>query len=115
MGVRLYPKTEDRRELEILAGVPEGTAARLDEVVLSSGGDMTAKYYKTVHNDPVLDALHCLKLHGYGKFTCPEAVDFDKGETKIPFEMSLLIGANDLPVDNGIQWKILLKEGMYWN
>jgi hypothetical protein len=45
MGVRLYPNTKNVANLEKLAGVPEGTAARFAEL------DTTFKVQKKVIND----------------------------------------------------------------
>jgi hypothetical protein len=114
MGIRLYPQTENVEHLEILAGVPKGTTARLDALAETHGGRMSGGYYTAVHKDPVLNCLHWFQLFGYGKFFCPESVDFDAHSTNDTQQMSDLIKVNELNV-NYAQWAVLCDKGVYWS
>ena len=114
MGIRLYPQTENVEHLEILAGVPKGTTARLDALAVSCGGTMSGGYYKAVHSDPEMNCLHSFQLFGYGKFFCPESVDFDAQSTDDTQQMSDLIKVNELDV-NLAQWSVLCDGGFYWS
>lgn len=82
MGVRIYPNTTDSSILEVLAGVPQGTMARLNQTrekhqqILADARErgedtMEVDYqnWKEINDDPHMAPLDDLRVFGWGKFT----------------------------------------------
>lgn len=82
MGIRLYPRTRDVATLEKLAGVPAGTAARLDEVKArhkevedkldrQAAFDVGYHHWCEINDDPHLGKYDNFLLYGWGKCGWP--------------------------------------------
>ncbi len=63
MAVRLYAKSEDPSVLERLAGVPAGTSACLDAVLVAGQGDAGEA---VIRADRDLQTLDIARLFGFG-------------------------------------------------
>lgn len=89
MGVRLYPNTKNIRNLEILAGVPEGTHAKLkeieDRINVSGAVDFRDSQkrdealYKELYapGNEDINTLHSFLLFGWGRFNLPANVEVE--------------------------------------
>jgi hypothetical protein len=75
MGVRLYPVGVADDVLEILAGVPEGTAARLKALIDLRSTMNDDAWYDKLYEDSDLHCLSSFDVFGWGKLTGP-AFDF---------------------------------------
>jgi len=76
MGVRLYPTFDLASDIvEVLAGVPEGTAARLETFKSLKSTMPEEEWYDKLYEDSDLHALDHFDVFGWGKLTGP-AFDF---------------------------------------
>ena len=76
MGVRLYPAFGMSNDvLEVLAGVPEGTAARLETFKSLKSTMPEEEWHDKLHEDSDLDTFDSFDLFGWGRLTGP-AFDF---------------------------------------
>jgi hypothetical protein len=65
MATRLFPLTSTVALLEKIAGVPAGTAARLDQIeaTIPEG----CPRYDAIQANPDVEAYHSLQLFGFGR------------------------------------------------
>lgn len=123
MGIRLYPNTKNVRNLEILAGVPEGTHAKLkeieDRIDVSGAVDFRDSQkreealYKELYapGNGDINTLHGFLLFGWGRFTVPADV-----EAKDPIGGSFNdeATAKRVLVANGIFADFKVYEGLHY-
>ncbi len=128
MGVRLYPNTRNVRNLETLVGVPEGTAARLEEVekrhaeALAKASreeryELEYEQWKEKNDDPALGDYDHFLTFGWGKFDDPHGVAPDySGSLTDPVKIALLFRANGIGPDlDKLAAFIELTEGVHWS
>jgi hypothetical protein len=75
MGVRLYPVEVSDSVLEVLAGVPEGTAERLKTLETLRPTMSDKDWYDRLYANSDLHTLDSFKTFGWGKLT-DSAYDF---------------------------------------
>lgn len=118
MGVRLYPNTKNVASLEVLAGVPAGTAARLEEMEARHKKELAAnpdnhydlgyKHYCERHNDPHIGTYSDFLIFGWGKFRpIPETPGYAGS-------LSNVTAIEELFYINGIEADPMLCEGVHW-
>lgn len=115
MGVRLYPNTLDRKKLELLIGVPEGTYDRLEatlqrhQAVKDANQDVKYEQWKEIYEDKYLGALDHFLTFGWGKFKSVNGIGEDYSGKE-----NNLQKANELLLANGIKVDVELTEGVHW-
>ena len=121
MGVRLYPNTQDKAKLEILAGVPAGTYARMEEMEahhqsLKTGIPMLDRYdldyecWKEKSDDgPIGDLDHFITF-GWGKFNSAGVAEDYSGSLDVgePGKIAHLFIVNRIAADP------IFCEGVHW-
>ena len=118
MGIRLYQITPENLTpeqsaqcRETMAGVPAGTAERLDEIS-TCYSEHSGRYFEAVMQDENLDRLHSFELFGWGKFRSPEGLDWDAMTTSDKEMMTSIFELNGIHLTDD-QWSLL--NGLYWN
>jgi hypothetical protein len=117
MGTRLYPNTTDRAALEVLAGVPAGTHARMDEMAKRHAEakvdpfDQEAGYaqWKERNDDGPIGDLDAFLTFGWGKFRPVDGI----GEDCAGHEDNLDRAARLLRA-NGIGANVAMTGGLHW-
>lgn len=121
MGCRLYPMTKNVANLETLAGVPEGTHARLDAVkakyntndpalTFFARQDLYEKQWHEVNACPHMGQLDHFLTFGWGKFGDMHNITGGKyggSETD-------LVRCTLLARSNGIEYDPAVCEGLCW-
>jgi hypothetical protein len=67
MATRLYPSTTDDRNLEILAGVPEGTTLELAKIKAMEKTMNAYAWHDLLYKNEHAHALHSFKIFGWGR------------------------------------------------
>lgn len=67
MGTRLYPITNNTSILETLAGVPQGTSIKLEQLYQLKKDMRGDEWYDMMDNHPEATALYDFQLFGFGK------------------------------------------------
>lgn len=129
MGVRLYPNTSVVASLETLAGVPAGTAARLEETEKrheaekaaarargESTYDLEYRQWCEKNDDPALGDYDAFLTFGWGKFDDPHGVAPDcSGRLTDPVKCALVLRPNGIGGDGpALADFIKLAEGVHW-
>ena len=119
MGVRLYPNTKNTRNLEILAGMPEGTHARLEALRASFQVDEAATFFErqdryeklwnAVHEDDDLANLDGFLTFGWGKFDGIGLANGYAGSLTDLAHCAMVLRANGIDATH-----IRLMEGIHW-
>jgi hypothetical protein len=127
MGIRLYPNTQKVQSLEVLAGVPAGTAARLEAVKARHAEEAKAWAFKTLREredaeyaqwkekqaDGHIGTYDTFLVFGWGKFRDhSEDAPGCAGSLSDPAAIARLLAANGLPTDPVF---IALTEGVFWS
>ena len=122
MGVRLYPNTQDKAKLEVLAGVPAGTYARMEEmdarhekfkagIPLRDRYDLDYECWKEKDADGPIGDLDAFITFGWGKFRPVLGLGEDYSGS-IPASQS--VKADLLLAANGISANGAFCEGVHW-
>lgn len=128
MGTRLYPRTRNVESLEKLAGVPAGTAARLDAMKLRhdkelEGLDRAQRYEKEYaqycerNDDKHVGDYDAFLTFGWGKFEDPCGVAPGySGRLEDPAKVTQLFRANGIGplTKEGMAQFVALCEGVFW-
>ena len=113
MAIRLYPDTTNVASIEVLAGVPAGTTARLEalERKYPEGGmtDPDALFEALfAKGSEDLNKLHNFHLYGWGKFDSAGVANDCCGELKDLAQIKHLFAVNGISADpalcEGVNW-----------
>jgi len=120
MGVRLYPNTTNAAKLEKLAGVPEGTHKRMEDMAKRHAEERAAatnwneyedgyRQWKERDNDGPIGDLDAFLTFGWGKFRPIDGIGEDyAGNESDPQRAAKLLRYNGIGVD------VSLTEGVHW-
>lgn len=119
MATRLYPNTQNRHNIETLAGVPTGTYDRLDALEAKHAEEKAQpgydeqedgyRQYKEIHADKNIGELSSFLLYGWGSFRSVDGI----GEDYSGCEDDLTRAARLLH-HNYIDVDLSLTEGVHW-
>jgi hypothetical protein len=117
MGVRLYPNTTDTASLEQIAGVPTGTAARLEALEAAhpernhcnnyAAGE--AFYNALYDGDRDVCHYHSFLLSGWGRVISDLCADCAGSETH-PDRVLQILRTQGVALD----FEVALCEGVHW-
>lgn len=119
MATRLYPMTKDPVKLELLAGVPAGTHAKLTELEAKYGTNYDGLYgaLYTVGNEDLLE-LNSFLLCGWGRLQCNVAqwgMDYVSGSTTDSGQVRCMLADQDVMTNNFRSIVVELCEGLCWS
>lgn len=115
MGTRLYPLTDIKEFLEILADVPAGTSLKLASIERECG-DNYQRLYDTLDSHPDCGKLRQFTVFGWGRVQFP--ITECAGEEKSPARCRTMLDAQGVSWPYGMsndQMMALLGGGLHWS
>jgi hypothetical protein len=129
MGVRLYPSTKCVSNLEVMAGVPHGTAARLEALEAAHDvgpkatpakdyreySERSDRFYEAIFSDEhaAENRYHSFLLNGWGKFdpagVAPDYCGSIDGTAEGLEKIKILFRRNGIPLAD-----VNFCEGVHW-
>lgn len=109
MATRLYPLTKNKASIEKMAGVPEGTHAKLDEIESRYSEMRGDEFHHTIHADSNVGALYNFILFGWGRVQWP--INECYGSTTEPELVANMLCEQGECTQENLQ----LCEGLCWN
>ena len=120
MGVRIYPNTINRVNLEKLAGVPAGTMDRLEAFQARHEAEKAGlphaeryeleyRQWQEINADPSLGDMEAFLIYGWGKFAHVPGLSHGYAGS-----LDSVSQARILLQSNGINADAELTEGVHW-
>jgi len=109
MATRLYPLTKNKASIEKMAGVPEGTHAKLEEIESRYSEMRGDEFHHAIHADSNVGALYNFILFGWGRVQWPINECYGS-TTKHDLVAAMLVEQGECTQEN-----LQLCEGLCWN